>query len=97
MRYAVLLLALTLCQGAGWAQAKLPCNYGDRKCAEKAREGHASHKLDLWKPALARPFEERIGAAPPELVEYLALENIYWGVPNKPRAVQPSACQSLAS
>jgi hypothetical protein len=89
-RYAVLLLAMALWPGAAGAQPKLPCDYGERKCAEKAKEGHASHKLDLWKPALARPLEERIGIAPPELVEYLALDNIHGGIPNKPRAAQPS-------
>jgi hypothetical protein len=47
---------------------------------------HPVRTMAYWKPALARPLAERVGAAPPELVEYLALDNAREGLPNRPRA-----------
>ncbi|APV51493.1 hypothetical protein BWI17_18425 [Betaproteobacteria bacterium GR16-43] len=46
---------------------------------------HPAKHLSWWKPALAKPFSERIGPAPAKLVEFIALDNIGNGFPNKPR------------
>jgi hypothetical protein len=42
--------------------------------------------MDYWESAFERPVEQRVGPAPRELVEYLNLDNIWQGFPNKPRA-----------
>jgi hypothetical protein len=65
-------------------EPQLPCGYADKECAAKARHGHIVTKLDYWNAAFAKPLDQRIGAAPPELVEYLNLDNIQNGYPNKP-------------
>ena len=52
---------------------------------------HAAHKIDFWSGALQRPLARRIGAAPPELLEYVALDNIVGGFSNRPRATLLSA------
>lgn len=41
--------------------------------------------MAFWEAAYARPVEERIGAAPPALVEYLVLDTIAQGIPARPR------------
>ena len=48
---------------------------------------HAVRRITFWQGALARPPEQRIGVAPPELVEYVRLDNIAHGYPNRPQAV----------
>ena len=87
---ASLFVALTLAAPAGCAlapgQAGVPCRFDDTACAKQALIGHAARKLDFWRPALARPLEQRIGAAPPELLEYVSLDNIFQGVADRPRA-----------
>lgn len=56
-----------------------------------AARNHLTRKLAIWQPMLAKPLPERIGTAPPELVEYLALDNLNNGYANKPRAATLSA------
>ena len=65
---------------------KLPCAVTDKACAFKAAQSHPVHDLDTWKATLAKPVAERIGPASPQLVEYLNLDNIFHGYPEKPRA-----------
>jgi hypothetical protein len=67
-------------------EAAFPCADGDKECALKAAKGHAVTTLQFWQDAFAKPVEERIGPAPPELVELLNLENIKDGFPERPRA-----------
>jgi hypothetical protein len=86
LRLIVLLTALLLADEVFSQQpAQFICRYDDKECAVKAIRGHAITKLDYWKQAFARPVDKRIGAAPPELVEYLTLDNIQSGFPDKPR------------
>jgi hypothetical protein len=66
-------------------QAPFPCRDDDKECAAKTLGGHAVTRLDYWKAAFGKPVEQRFGAASPDLVEYLALDNIKSGFPNKPR------------
>jgi hypothetical protein len=60
------------------------CKPGDAACAAKVIEASPARKLEYWSAALARPVEERIGAAPRELIELLAVDNVAHRLPNKP-------------
>ncbi|HZM46520.1 MAG TPA: hypothetical protein VFC14_16905 [Burkholderiales bacterium] len=86
----ILLVLAVLCPGAALAQepVRVPCRHDDKECAAKALKDHAITKLDYWRSALARPLEQRIGEAPSELVEFLTLDNIQSGFPDKPRAAK---------
>ena len=72
-------------------KVKLPCAYTDKACALNAARVHRAHILDSWKGELARPVGERIGPASPQVVEYLNLDNIFHGYPEKPRAAKLDA------
>ena len=65
---------------------KLPCAQGDKACAREVLKRHPARQAEFWKAALAKPVEQRIGAAPAELIEILTLDNVVHGYPNKPRA-----------
>jgi hypothetical protein len=83
LRAALLLLACT----CPFAQERaLPCGAADKECARTAIRKNPVKQLEFWREALAKPVAERIGAAPPELIELLALNNIAVGFPNKPRS-----------
>jgi hypothetical protein len=68
------------------AQTAPVCAPSDMKCLDKAVREHAVTRLAYWQLAFAKPVEERIGAAPPELVDYVTLQNMRDGFPNRPRA-----------
>lgn len=87
-----LLLLPLLLPGAALPQepARISCSLDDKACAEAATRGHVVTKIDYWRHALARPLERRIDAAPHELVEFLTLDNIKSGFPERPRAAKPS-------
>ncbi len=84
-------LLLLACLPALAQERALPCAAGDKPCARAALRAHAAKKLAFWKDALSKPVEQRIGPAPPELIELLALDNIANGFPNKPRPAQLAA------
>ena len=69
----------------------MPCAEKDTPCLEKALKQHPATRMETWKTALAKPSAERIGAAPAALVEYLALDNILNGYPDRPRPAQLNA------
>jgi len=87
----VLWLLTMLLPGAALPRepARAPCR-DDKACAAAAARGHAVTRLDYWRSALARPPEQRIDAAPPELIEDLTLANIHDGFAEKPRAARLS-------
>lgn len=62
-----------------------------RQSAQETQRNHITRKLAFWQDALAKPVTERIGPAPAELVDYLALDNTINGYANKPRAATLSA------
>lgn len=63
-----------------------PCRADDWKCwLEAAMRSPVKH-ISYWKSAFEKPAEQRVGPAPSELVEYLTLDNVRQGFPNKPRA-----------
>jgi hypothetical protein len=63
-----------------------PCKPGDHECGAKAVEANPAKKLAYWSAAMAKPVEERIGAAPNELIDLLTAENVRLRLPNKPRS-----------
>lgn len=65
---------------------KLPCGDQDQQCALQAMLNHETRRLESWQAMIAVPVGERIGPAPPQLVEYLNLDNIKNGYPERPRA-----------
>ena len=72
------------------AQSQLACRDDDKECAAKAIQSHAVTKLGYWKRAFERPVRQRIGAAPPELVAYVNLDNIKNGFSERPRSTLPA-------
>lgn len=80
-------LAPSLAQGT-W---QLPCVETDTACLQKAIRQHPATRLETWKAALAKPSAERIGAAPAALLEYLTLDNILNGYPDRPQPAQINA------
>ncbi len=78
------LAAVASPSGAG--DMALPCGYEDKACADRAIRDHAVRSPAYWRREFAKPIEERMAAAPAELVEFLALDNIRNGYPNRPRA-----------
>ncbi len=67
------------------------CADNDRACAQAAQTRHPVRQVGFWQAQAARPLLERIASAPAPLVEYLTLDNIANGYPERPRATQPDA------
>ena len=79
---AMLLIAallLAACTDGGRARQ-------DQLLAEKTVRAGVVKTLAYWNDALARPLEQRIGAAPAPLIEFLELDNLDQGYTEKPRA-----------
>ncbi|MDP1613124.1 MAG: hypothetical protein Q8M11_18875 [Sulfuritalea sp.] len=70
---------------------RLPCADADKECAQRALKNHAAGRIATWQAMLALPVGERIGPAPPHLVEYLNLDNIVNGYAERPRAARLDA------
>lgn len=69
------------------AAAQPACN--DRDCASAQMRDHPATRSDYWKSRMERPLSQRIGAAPPELLEYVRLDNLSAGVASVPRTATP--------
>jgi hypothetical protein len=87
-RFLLLLLITSPLTALSQEQAQPACEGSEKECAAKALKGHVVTRVDFWRDALVKPILDRMGAAPPELVEYLNLDNIKNGIPNKPRAAK---------
>ena len=87
-----LIVALALAASPAPAVAQkpipLPCGNADKDCAAIAQKDHAVTRLGNWKRAMGKPVVERIGIAPPELVEFLNLDNIVNDIRDRPRAAR---------
>lgn len=85
---ALLAITAILFAQASWAQdlPQLPCADADKECARRAMKHHGATDVASWQAMLALPAAERIAPAPPQLVEYIALDNIANGYPERPRA-----------
>lgn len=88
-----LAIAAFLALQPAWGQdgSKLPCADGDRKCAAGAMKNHVAGRIETWRAALSMPLNDRIGPAPSVLVEYINLDNIHSGFPERPRAARLDA------
>ncbi|MBL6750651.1 MAG: hypothetical protein ISP90_09015 [Nevskia sp.] len=60
----------------------------DADCAARAIKGHPAVQLKFWAAQLRLPLERRFGEAPPELLNYLELDNLKDGFPNHPRTAR---------
>ena len=60
------------------------CSDTDKKCAEEAQRSHVVNRIDFWQAALSLPLARRIGSAPVELLDYVRLDNIANGFPERP-------------
>lgn len=69
----------------------LPCADADKECARRAMKHHVATDVANWQAMLALPAADRIAPAPPQLVEYIALDNIANGYPERPRAARLDA------
>src|SRR5262245_15055773 len=87
LRRLILSLACLLAPAGAHSQAppESVCADGDKTCAARAVQDHVVRRLDHWQRALALPLEQRMTAAPPELAEYLVLDNIKDGIAHRPR------------
>jgi hypothetical protein len=76
-----LLLALCLLVSFG---SHATCLDTDTVCIKAAYRDHVVNHISFWQVQLDKPFAQRIGPAPPELTDYLRLDNIVNGYPNRP-------------
>jgi len=84
---AILVAQATLAQDA----PRPRCADADNECALQAMKHHAATRISNWTAALSLPVAERIGPAPLQLVEYITLDNIANGYPERPRAARLDA------
>ncbi len=79
--------ALLLASHLAFAQALTPpCKLEDGTCLDQVVRQHPVTRLDFWQQNFALPVEQRIDAAPPALIDYINLQNLRDGIPNRPRA-----------
>lgn len=90
---ALLAITAILFAQASWAQdaPRLPCADADKECARRVMKHHGATDVASWQAMLALPAAERIAPAPPQLVEYIALDNIANGYQERPRAARLDA------
>lgn len=89
--FLAIIAMLALQTASGQSVAKLPCADTDKKCAHATLKNHLAGKIEAWSAMAALPVGERIGPAPPYLVEYINLDNILNGFPERPRAAKVDA------
>jgi hypothetical protein len=73
------------------ATAVVQCADTDKICARQAALAHPLRSIESWRDTLKLPVEARFGPASPALVEYLTLDNIAGGFPERPRPATLSA------
>lgn len=89
MKTAAFLVLVALLQPQ--TAAALPCAETDKDCAQAALKTHAAGRVATWQTMLSLPVAERIGPAPAHLVEYITLDNIANGYPERPRSAKLDA------
>jgi hypothetical protein len=87
-RAILLIIATAICafNPAHAQSAPQTCTGTKVECAFKAGQNHVVKKLAYWQQTLKLPLSQRIGPAPPELIDFLRLDTIAQSIPNKPRA-----------
>lgn len=81
-----MLLAMFAFAARAASQPTPACGPGDSECAARALAASPVKRLAFWKAAFALPLEQRVGAAPREVIDLLALDNLSHGYPEHPRA-----------
>ena len=79
-----LLIAVVVPPGAH-AQGPTACSDGGQGCKATLSERHAVTTLDYWRETFAKPVEQRIGPASPEMIDYVTQDNIKSNIANRPR------------
>ena len=87
-RFLLLIVVASPLTALSQGQVQPACEGSEKECAAKALKDHVVARIDYWRDALAKPILDRMGAAPPELVEYLKLDNIKNGYSHQPRAAK---------
>jgi hypothetical protein len=87
VRAAALLAALALLLPAAHAEeTRITCADGDKACGIQKLRAHPARQLAFWKDALDKPLADRVAPGGPELVDYLTIDNIANGFPQRPRS-----------
>lgn len=71
--------------------ALVGCAAGDKPCAMAKLRAHPARKVEFWADAMTRPLHERIGLGGKELVDYLLVDNLANGYPQRPRVPAPDS------
>ena len=82
-RAALLLTALLPL--AVHSQGESACANSDQNCKVPAPQRHPVTTLDYWRESFAKPVEQRISVASPEVIDYVTQDNIKYDIPNRPR------------
>lgn len=86
MRAATLLAGLVLLVSiVRGEETRIDCAAGDKACGIQKLRAHPARKAAFWKDALDKPLVERVAAGGPQLVDYLTIDNIANGYPQRPR------------
>ncbi len=88
---ALLLACLAPSQAQDEVPVKQPCAGSDKACASQALRTHPLRTIAAWGEALRQPVRTRVGPAAAALVEFLTLDNIQHGYPERPRSARPDA------
>jgi hypothetical protein len=91
MKHLSMAILLFMSASASALEPTLPCAETDKKCAREFALKNPVKQKSFWAESMAKPVDERIATAPPQLLMYLTLDNIAAGVPNRPRATDVSA------
>jgi hypothetical protein len=84
-KFALLLSAFVSLACAG-AEPRLACGPGEQERALRALAASPVKQLAFWKGAFAQPLEQRVRLAPREVIDLIALDNLYHGYPEHPHA-----------
>ncbi len=77
---------LALLFPGGQGQAAQRCGERDKACIEANFNSHQVRALTTWKAEFAKPLADRIGAASADLIEFVTLDNLVNGYPERPLA-----------
>ena len=90
IRWRGLLMVALVCMAAGvQAQLALPCEAADKACLRQAIRSHVVRQPDFWRADFSRALPDRVGYAPPELIQFVTLDNLKEDYPERPRAPAP--------
>jgi hypothetical protein len=68
-----------------------PCYPGDKACLREAITNHPVRSAASWQADRGRPVAQRIAPAPHRLVEFITMDNVLHGFPERPRPAAPDA------